>query len=270
MKKEIRLYAFQCGNLSCWHQWIHLNEPAEERYVIPVPFFVVTHPDGNVIIDGGNAPAAAVDHVKHWGTEATGERGMTAHMDPEDACIRQLKRAGIPPGDFKYIVQTHLHADHDGALASYDDFPTPPEVVVSRLEWEYARTPEWPHRYDFVRADIDRPDFRLNLLEKEDDGYDLHGDGTVRLWHTPGHTPGHMSVEAQLPESGSVLMTGDAVYTEDHWLERSLPGSLVSTIEVVRSVQKLRRIATRDKSMVIYGHDPEQYPNIKKAPDFYA
>jgi N-acyl homoserine lactone hydrolase len=266
---EVRLYTFQCGTLSCWQQWIKFNEPSDERFVMPVPFYVITHPKGAAIVDGGNAPEVAVDHVAHWGPEATGEPGLTAHMKPEEACVPQLRAHGFDPKDFKYIIQTHLHLDHDGALAVYDEFGDA-SVVVTRREWEYARTPEWHHQYDYIKADIDRPHARLELLERSDDGYDLYGDGTVKLWMTPGHTDGHMSVEVKLPETGSVLLTSDAAYTVDHWQERSLPGSLSSTIDAVRSVRKLHRIANREGSLVIFGHDPDQWPTIKQAPEYYG
>jgi glyoxylase-like metal-dependent hydrolase (beta-lactamase superfamily II) len=259
--------AFRCGTLSCWQHFIKLNEVSPDRVVFPVLFFVVTHPWGHAIIDGGNAPEVATDCATHWGEGITGQDGLIASMSPEEACLPQLRSAGLDPGDFKYIVQTHLHLDHTGALAVHSEFPNA-RVVVARREWEYAKAPEWPHVSDYVQADINHPSARLDLLDDPDDGYDLYGDGSVRLWHTPGHTVGHMSIEVQLPRTGAVLLTGDAAYMDDHWCERSLPG-VTSVIDAVRSVRKLHRLAERRRATVIFGHDPEQWPKLKQAPDFY-
>ena len=34
---------------------------------VPVPFFLIGHPEGNVVVDGGNPLAVARDPVAHWG-----------------------------------------------------------------------------------------------------------------------------------------------------------------------------------------------------------
>ncbi len=36
-------------------------------YEIPVPWYLITHPKGNVVIDGGNALECATDLVGHRG-----------------------------------------------------------------------------------------------------------------------------------------------------------------------------------------------------------
>lgn len=42
-----------------------------------------------------------------------------------------------------------------------------------------------------------------------------------------------------------LLLTIDAAYTLDHWEEKALPGFLASTVDTVRSVQKLRTYAEK-------------------------
>ena len=52
---DIRLYMFQTGTLRCKLHNIKMNQGLGEPYEIPVPWFLITHPKGNVVIDGGNA-----------------------------------------------------------------------------------------------------------------------------------------------------------------------------------------------------------------------
>jgi N-acyl homoserine lactone hydrolase len=66
-----------------------------------------------------------------------------------------------------------------------------------------------------------------------------------------------------------MLLTADAAYTVDHWNEKALPGFLTSTIDEVRSVQKLHQVARQSGVQVVTGHDPEAWPTFKKALDFY-
>ena len=107
------------------------------------------------------------------------------------------------------------------------------------------------------------------LLDETDDGYDLYGDGVIRMWRSPGHAPCHQSFEVTLPNSGAMLLTVDAAYTMDHWNEKALPGFLASAVDTVRSVRKLHRIADRADATVVTGHDPDAWPGFKPAPDFY-
>ena len=50
----------------------------------------------------------------------------------------------------------------------------------------------------------------------------------------------------------------------------SLPGFLASTVDTVRSVQKLRTLAEKTGATVVTGHDPDAWPSFKQAPDYYG
>jgi N-acyl homoserine lactone hydrolase len=69
-----------------------------------------------------------------------------------------------------------------------------------------------------------------------------------------------------LPKTGRVLLTVDAAYTMDHWEEKALPGFMVSAMDAVRSVQKLRALADKTNALVVTGHDPDAWPHFRHAP----
>jgi glyoxylase-like metal-dependent hydrolase (beta-lactamase superfamily II) len=265
MADDVRLYMFECGTLKCHVENIKMNQGLGEEYEIPVPWFLVTHPKGDVVIDGGNAAECATDPEGHWG--ATTEV-YYPEMTEEQACVPALRRAGFDPAAVRFILQSHLHLDHTGAVAALQDFPNA-HVVATREEFEYAHAPDWFAVGGYIQADFNKPDVEWVLLEPTDDGYDLYGDGVIRMWQTPGHATGHQSFEITLPNTGSVLLTIDAAYTTDHWEEKALPGFLASTVDTVRSVRKLHRIAARSDSTVVTGHDPDAWPKFKQAPEFY-
>lgn len=178
----------------------------------------------------------------------------------------QVKALGIDPEDVKYVVQSHLHLDHTGAIGR---FPNATHIV-QRAEYEYAFTPDWFSAGGYIRKDFDRPGLKWQFLKGDiDDFYDLYGDGTLTTIFTPGHAPGHQSFMVKLPNTGKMLLTIDAAYTLDHWNEKSLPGFLASTVDTVRSVQKLRTLAAREGAQVVTGHDPDAWPRFKQAPAFY-
>ena len=124
-------------------------------------------------------------------------------MTEEQACVPALKNAGFDPADVKFILQSHLHLDHTGAVAAVSDFPNA-QVLATRTEFEYAHAPDWFAAGGYIQADYNKADVPWVLLEPTDDGYDLYG-GVIRMWQTPGHAPGHQSFEITLPSSGSIL-----------------------------------------------------------------
>lgn len=263
---DARLYMFECGELKCHVENIKMNQGLGEEYAIPVPWFLIRHPEGDVVVDGGNAAACATDAVGHWGAISD---VYWPTMTEDQACVPQLEQLGVDLSGVRWIVQSHLHLDHTGAVAALDSFPNA-QVLVRRAEYEYGHAPDWFAAGGYIQPDYLKPGVDWVLLEDYEDGYDLYGDGVIKLWSSPGHAPGHQSIEVTLPESGSMLLTVDAAYTMDHWNEKALPGFLASAVDSVRSVRKLHRLAERSAATVVTGHDPDAWPAFKQAPEFYA
>jgi N-acyl homoserine lactone hydrolase len=266
MIDEVRLYMFDGGSTYLPLRNVNLGQGGDgEMITTPTIWFAITHPRGHVVIDGGNAPEVAVDAKKHWGaiTEMS-----TPIMSPEQAAVPALNAAGIDPADVRWIVQSHLHLDHTGAVAEIQHFPNA-EVLVTRTEYEWAHAPDSYADLGYIRADYVKPDVPWVMLEDSEDGYDVFGDGVLRCWRTPGHSPGHQSFEVNLPSGESYVLAVDAANSLDHLHERALPGFIVSTMDTVRSVRRLRRIAWRSEATVVAGHDPDQWPTLRAAPEYY-
>ena len=241
MAQDLRLYFFECGSLKTYTQFIKMNEGMGEAYEIPVPFFLITHPRGNVIFDGGNALEAARDAHGYWGEVAEIYEPV---MTEDDFVVNQLRAMDIDPGSVRYVVQ--------------------------RRELEYAYAPHWFQAPGYVRADFDQGVDWLFLYGEQDDNYDLFGDGTIRTLFTPGHSPGHTSLVVTLEETGSMMLTADACYTMDHYKNEALPGLLHSAADCADSVQKIQRAVDALEATVVTGHDPDEWPKFKKAPEYYS
>jgi len=267
MADDIRLYLFECGIIKIPRYVVNAQDALDEsRLDNPTPWYVITHPRGNVIIDGGNAPEVAVDAIKHWGVLA--ERSPVI-MTPDQAVLPELERIGVDPASVRWVVQSHLHIDHTGALAVIDRFPNA-EVLVTRTDYEIGHNPQSWERPAYCLADYDKPGVPWVLLEDSEDGYDLFGDGTLRCWRTPGHTAGHLSFEVHLPSGAAFILAVDAANTIEHLNETKTPAFALSIPDAITSMRRLRRLAWRADAQVVPGHDPDVWPSFKLAPEYYA
>jgi N-acyl homoserine lactone hydrolase len=228
-------------------------------FEVPVPFYLIRHPEGDVIVDGGNPLAVARDAHAHWGGLAD---TFEVHMGEEQHCLAQLRRHGFAPESVARIVQTHLHIDHTGALGHFPDA----EVLVHADELDSARDPH-PHARGYVSADFEQPGLRWRTFTGE---HDLFGDGSVRLLPTPGHSAGHISLLLSLPQAGPVLLSADAVDNRAIWEGRQPPRSLHSPAQAERSRECLRELAGEVEPLLVFGHDPQNFAALRRAPDFYG
>jgi Metallo-beta-lactamase superfamily len=110
-------------------------------------------------------------------------RHLHTLLSEEQGCLPALRSLGIDPGSIRYVLLSHLHWDHTGAVGRF------PNAIhfVQRCELEYALVPDWFAADAFARSDFDVPGLAWHLLEgSQTDAYDLFGDGTVRIILTPG------------------------------------------------------------------------------------
>ena len=261
MADDPRLYFFSSGTTKTKVHLFKMHQGLNEPFEIPMPWFLIVHPKGNVIIDGGNTLALARD-PHHWADSDD----FWPVLREEQHCVNELHRIGIDPASVRYVFQSHLHTDHCGALGHFPDA----RFIVQKRELEYAYVHDWYVHDAYVRADFDHDVDWLFLDGEHDDGYDVHGDGVIRAFFTPGHSPGHTSVVVDLPQTGPVMLTMDACYTRDHYENRAMPGILHSGADVVASVAKIRRFVERSGALLVPGHDPDEWPKFRVAPQFYS
>jgi len=261
---DIKLFMFQSGTQQCKYHNIRMNQGKGENYEIPVPWFLLTHPDGITVIDGGLAVEGLKDPHAYWGSAV--DQFMPV-MSEKQGCLEQLQNLGIAPADIRYVLLSHLHSDHTGAIGH---FPHATHIV-QKFEYDYAFAPDWFTAGAYCRKDFDRPDINWQFLKGiQDDNYDLYGDGTLQCIFTPGHSPGHQSFIVRLPTGTTFTLAIDAAYTVDHYNDKALPGLMTSATDVAQSVRKLRRLTEQRGAVLIPGHDPEEWKKYSLAPTSYS
>ena len=203
------------------------------RVEVPVPFFLIRHPQGDVLMDGGNPLAVARDARAHWGELAD---RFTARMTEREHCVAQLRELGVDAPSVRYLVQSHLHMDHTGALGHFPDA----QVIVHARELEAARAANGsPMAHAYVRADFLQDGLAWRTVRED---HDLFGDGAVRLRQTPGHSAGHMSLLLLLEHTGPVLLSADAADNLSQWEGSRRPRALFSREDAASSPARPARL----------------------------
>lgn len=231
---------------------------------VPITGWLLTHPEGNVLFDSGYPKECLEVNYAHF-------PGLTEdfhiNMEPENHVLEQVKLAGIDPASIRYVVQTHLHWDHVGGIGQFPDA----EFLVHQEDWDFAHDPDWYIGYSYPLGDIDVPGVKWKFLDTQPDDpmYDIYGDGRIRLQVCPGHSPGQFALVAQLDDQ-KIMLTGDAANTELHYNYEMLAW-FVDSRAYTRSIKRLHQIVEDEKiDQVFFGHDPNQFPKLKKGKDAYT
>jgi N-acyl homoserine lactone hydrolase len=84
-----------------------------------------------------------------------------------------------------------------------------------------------------------------------------------------GHTPGHQGLLVRLKKDGSMILSGDSVPCEENYLDSKIPRNHLDGEQARKTIQDLRDLVEKEKALLIHGHDPQQWKQIRKAPEFY-
>ncbi len=224
---------------------------------IPISMWVLDHPKGLVVFDTGNNVAIS-DGVsfckKYWAP------GNCDFLKPSqtraDVIDRQLKKLGYSLGQVKVVVTSHAHLDHAGNIGMF-----PKAIHVFQKKELYQGW--WPEKFQgrevagtFVLADIAAArDF--NFLELNGD-YDLFGDGSVLILSTPGHTLGHQSMKVKLPESGTIIISQDAIWMQEN-LDGHPAGLNYSVKDYTDSLNRMKFMRDIEGAQIFMAHDQAQF-----------
>lgn len=216
-------------------------------------YLIQTKNGKNILVDTGFPAKYAYDTAGASKEDRLYEFGEVIHLDEENLPAGQLSKAGVSTSDIHCLVMTHTHIDHVGAIGG---FPMAPLVIGASeralpkpLYWKGAQPFDWPETETVtVEGDVDLC-------------------GGVRLLSTPGHSPGHLSLLVDLPKTGCVLLTADAI-SRPAEIEERFAGSWDEEL-AIRSADRILAMAAKRNAFIIYGHSPDQWPGLRKAPAFY-
>jgi hydroxyacylglutathione hydrolase len=163
-------------------------------------------------------------------------------IDPGDEPDRILDLINENNFKVKYIICTHAHFDHVGAVPDLKN-ETGAKIVIHRDDLEIYRSATdqaafWGYNID----PLPEPD----MFVSEGDKIEV-GNLRFEILHTPGHSPGGICLYGE-----GILITGDTLFA----------GSVGRTDLYGGDIEKLKKSFGRlmsfsDKTRVLPGHGPE-------------
>jgi len=244
-----KLYVLDCGqnigkDQSRWSPGVNEGKPIE----FSNNCYLIRHDRGWLLWDTGvpDAVAASPDGVVVANGAITYRRAKTL--------AAQLEQLGVKPADVTFLAVSHTHGDHVGNVAL---FPSS-TLLIQGAEYEWAM------------AGPNKPAFAATQpVRKLAGDHDVFGDGTATIISTPGHTPGHQSLLVQLPKSGLLVLSGDAVHFEDNWVHKRVPQMNVNRDQTLASLQRIAALLQERRAQLWINHDKAQSGTLRYAPAYY-
>lgn len=220
----------------------------EDKSFAPVWSALVRTPEGNVLFDTGLHPV----HVER--PDATfGPGSLKVVMEKEDAVVARLASIGVRPDDVTVVVNSHLHFDHAGNNGA---FPMATFIVQGEHLAFAKGKPNFPGIY------WDIPELTYMPVA----GRTRVARG-LEVVPTPGRAPGHQSLVVDLPETGRVVLCGDAAFTREN-LDR---GEIRAPDEEAArdSLALIRSLVDDDLDRVFTSHDAASWTRWRHSPETY-
>ena len=224
---------------------------------IPVMMVLLRTDDGDILFDTGLNPHGLKDPLNTWGERSP----AIFKFSPEDDVRNRLKELDLKTDDIKYVVISHFHWDHTGGM----QFFTKSKFIVQKAEYRFAYHPDsfLESSRVYLKKDFDHP-LDYELIEG-----DMELVPGVSLVTAYGHTPGHQAMIVSLPDSGTVVLTGDAIYSREN-IEKDIPGgNSWNPVQAMESMHRLIHLAKREKGRLIMWHDPDVWSIWKPSPYCY-
>ena len=250
---SLKLYVFNCG---------HIRVDSPDRFSIGddetdvreliVPCYVVEHPNGRMLWDGGLPSAIA--EADGWDGNTRLDRTLASQLAELDL--------GFDLRSLDYVAFSHMHYDHVGVANE-----------IEGATWLVQR-PEYEAMFGgSIEVPAAQPELYANLQDAEriilDGDHDVFGDGRVRILSAPGHTPGHQVLFLDLAETGPLVLSGDLYHFRLSRADRRVPTFNFDRDTTLAAMDRVEAFVADVGATFWIEHDLALFQELDTAPAYY-
>jgi glyoxylase-like metal-dependent hydrolase (beta-lactamase superfamily II) len=173
--------------------------------------------------------------------------------------LRALDAIGVGAEELRWVVLTHVHLDHCGAVAEVLERYSKAKVLVHRRGQRHLISPE--KLLDSARSIFGDEALRKmggmgavpeeSVMTAEEEGEVVLSDITLRVFETPGHAPHHISV---LVEPHRYMVAGDALAGRGPRFPEPIPDTVPPQFSYEEAVKSVRRIFEHRPRLLLLSH----------------
>ena len=255
---SLQLYVFNCGDFrfpSVENFSVGDNETTVRDLVVPC--YIIDHPRGTLLWDGGLPSATA--NISGWQRDP--ETGVQVRMQQTLQSQLLEMDLGFDLTSINLAAFSHIHYDHVGVANEL----TNAKWLVQRGDYEVVAKGGTVPAYDpALLAEI-----KKRPTQVLDGDYDVFGDGKVRLISATGHTPGHQVLYVELAEFGPLMLSGDLYHFRLSRDQRRVPMFNVDKNQTLEAMDKVEALVAETGATFWIEHDAALFETLKLAPNFY-
>lgn len=275
---EVRVHAIRTGTVTIkrCHHTCCLPERSpmalrfaailgDRRFADPLPIwtFVIEHPERTIVVDAGATPDYNDD--SSWRRDRRGGSLIRSFIrigvEPEETLPAQMIELGVSPADVDAVVLTHQHIDHTASVPAFANatiWTTKAEdraaQQVGAFWWRWRNADTTIGHVDVEGApQAGDPQGFLS-------GVDLTSDGAIRASHTPGHTPGSVSVRLRT-DACTLWFTGDTSFTARSMNPTEPTAGIHTDMRAVRTLHA----SLRGEDVILPSHDWDNPERLERA-----
>jgi N-acyl homoserine lactone hydrolase len=218
----------------------------------PTHTVLIEHPDARILWD----TSCPVDWETRWAVSGNQEYFPYDDVKEDQFLVNSLDGIGLSLDAVDIVVQSHLHADHVGNLRLLTEAGA--KAYCTADEIDGALDFDGPFHGAHLKSDYEGIDFERLVGDVEI----VPG---VRILQAPGHTWGTCVLRVDLPKSGTMIFTSDAVYRSENWGPPSVGSAIVWDNRAYESsLERIRKVAVKTDATVVFGHDADQMNEIRR------
>lgn len=180
----------------------------------------------------------------------------TGYPGQLDTIESEMKKHGLTIKQITKVIITHHDIDHIGCAKELSNMGV--KIYAHEIETPYIQGDKTPAKLSKMEQDMNSlpekskefykilknvfPTLYVHVDEQVKDEQELPFCGGIVVYHTPGHTPGHIAL---LHKESNTLIVGDAANISDGKLVGSNPIYTDNTEQAAASLEKIKSLGSK-------------------------